>query len=192
MSYAESFLKAKGLQCTINKTPPTTSFVSMKKSTKSIRDLSAREAYWEGIILDSSNVLSGDIVDILSDRYLIQTVNPDPASKERSFYAVKSNAIVHHRQISEVVNSDTGDISSEWNEVHVSTIAFMEIVTYRMRQETPGLLDSTRYVIQVPKSVSAKLLDRFEYLNGNYEVVSIDNSAMDGISIIQLSTDIRA
>lgn len=35
-----------------------------------------------------------------------------------------------------------------------------EIVTYRLRQEDPGLLDSTKYVFQVPKSMAAELLDR--------------------------------
>jgi hypothetical protein len=53
------------------------------------------------------------------------------------------------------------------------------------------LLDQTRYITQVPKSLGSVLLDRYLFDGGKYEVVSIDSSGMEGVSRLQLGADTR-
>jgi hypothetical protein len=189
MSYAEKFLKANGRSCTIKRTPVVTSKVSIKRSTKSSRDLGSREAYWEGLILLDASLSSGEVMTIDSDDYLVQSANFDPASSATAFFAAKSNATLTHARISEVAVD--GNLVQAWNVVNVSVTAYGEIVTYRLRQEDPGLLDQTRYIFQVPKAISAVELDRIIYNGDNYEIVSIDDVALQGIDRIQLGVDLR-
>jgi hypothetical protein len=43
----------------------------------------------------------------------------------------------------------------------------------------------------VPKSISAQLLDRIVYNGNNYQVVSIDDVALEGLCRIQVQADVR-
>lgn len=189
MSYAEKFIKARGQICSIKRTPIVTSKVSIKRSTKSSRDLGSREAYWEGLILLDASLTSGEVITISSDDYLIQSTNFDPASSATAFFAAKSNASLIHKRITET--EINGNVAISWVAMNTSVTAYGEIVTSRLRQEDPGLLDQTRYIFQVPKTISAIALDRMIYNSSNYEVVSINDSALRGIDIIQLGVDIR-
>lgn len=190
MAYAENFLKAHGQSCSIKRTPIVVSRVSIKRSTKSSRDLGAREGYWEGLILLDASLASGEVMTIGLDDYLVQSVNFDPASSACAFFAAKSNAtLVHKRQV-ETVDVNNNPVIS-WVAMNASVAAYGEIVTYRLRQEDPGLLDSTRYIFQVPKSISAVELDRIVYNGDNYQIDSIDDVALKGIDRLQLGTDVR-
>jgi hypothetical protein len=189
MSYAEKFLNAKGQSCTIKRTPIVSSRVSMKRSTKSSRDLGSREAYWEGLILLDASLSSGEVMTIGSDDYLVQTANFDPASSATAFFAAKSNAMVHHARASEVAVS--GNIVTSWPVMNASVTAYVEVTTYKMKQEDPGLLDQTRYIAQVPKLIGADMLDRIIMNGDNLEVVSIDSTSLAGVAKIQLGVDVR-
>jgi hypothetical protein len=191
MSYAGNFLKARGLECTILRDIPVNSKISIKRSTKSSRDLGAREAYWEGLILSDILLQSGEVLTLGSDKYLIQSTNPDPASNETAFFSAKCNAVVHHKRYVEAVD-DNGNLIQEWLTLHADVPCYGEIITYRLRQEDPGLLDSTKYTFQVPKSLSVILLDRFVYGDKKYQVSSIDDIGMSGISRIQCEDDTRS
>jgi hypothetical protein len=188
-SYAEKSLIAHGQDCTIKRNPIVTSKVLVKRSTKSSRDLGSREAYWEGLILLDASLVSGDIMTIGSNDYLVQSTNFEPASSATVFFAAKSNAILHHARISEVAVS--GNVVTSCPVINASVTAYVETVTYQLRQYEPGLLEQTRYLAQVPKSINAVLLDRMVMDGGNYEVVSIDKSGMAGVAKIQLGTDVR-
>jgi hypothetical protein len=195
MSYAGKYLKSKGQTCTINRTPPTTSKVSIKRSTRSSRDLGSREAYWEGLILADTALQSGEVVEIFdkngqsTGKYLVQSVNPDPASGEHAFFAAKCNAILQHKRETETTDENNNPVKI-WATINADVDAYGEIVTYALRQYDPGLLEQTRYIFQVPKSIGALQLDRVVY-NSNYQIVSIDDVALRGIDRIQLAVDLR-
>jgi hypothetical protein len=189
VSRGEKFLKAKGLDCTIKRTPIVTSKVSIKRSTRASRDLGVREGYWEGLILLDASLASGEVMTIGTDDYLVQSTNFDPASSATAFFAAKSNATLQHMRISEYAVG--GNVVQAWVSMNANVKAFGEIVTYRLRQEDPGLLDQTRYIFQVPKSISAMELDRIVYNGDNYKVVSIDDVALKGIDRLQLGFDER-
>lgn len=193
MSYAEKFLKSKGQDCIINRPAPTNTKVSIKRSTKASRDLGIREGYWEGLVLFDASLQSGETITIGNDKYLVQSVNYDPASNECAFFAAKCNAVIQHKRYVEELD-EYNNVIKEWQDVNLSNInidCYGEIVTYRLRQEDPGLLDSTKYTFQVPKSLGVEFLDRFVFNNKKYQVNSIDDIGMSGVARVQVSDDTR-
>lgn len=190
MSYAEKFLKSRGQNCIIERMTPVNTKVSIKRSTKASRDLGIREGYWEGLILADVNLLSGEIISIRDDRYIVQSTNYDPSSFATAFFSAKCNAIIQHKRYAEDVDENFNPIH-EWQSLNDDVACYGEIVTYRLRQEDPGLLDSTKYTFQVPKSLEVALLDRFVYEGGNFEVVSIDSTGLSGVDRCQLAQDTR-
>ncbi|OZV12353.1 hypothetical protein CIW83_09660 [Tissierella sp. P1] len=190
MSYAEKFLNSKGQDCIIDRVPPISTKVSIKRSTKASRDLGIRESYWEGLILADSNLKSGEIITIRDNKYLVQSTNYDPASMEYAFFSAKCNATIQHKRDVEEID-DSNNIIQVWETINPDVACYGEIVTSRIRQEEPGLLDNTIYIFQVPKTLGVIMLDRFVHSGKNYEVVSIDNVGLEGVDRIQLAVDIR-
>lgn len=193
MSYAEKFLKARGQNAVIERTPPLNTRVSIKRSTKASRDLGIREGYWEGLVLYESTLLSGEIISICDEKYLVQSVNYDHASLECAFFSAKCNAVVQHKRLLK-------DVDEHWNPVTKWRLVdegkpfihcYGEIVTYRLRQEDPGLLEQTRYILQISKSVDIKELDRIVLEGENYQIESIDPLALSGVVRVQLGIDVR-
>lgn len=190
MSYAKKFLKSKGQDCVINRPIPFNTKVSIKRSTRASRDLGIREGYWEGLILADSNLKSGEIITIRDNKYLVQSTNYDPASMEYAFFSAKCNATIQHKRDVEEID-DSNNIIQEWQTINPDVACYGEIVTSRIRQEEPGLLDNTIYIFQVPKTLGVIMLDRFVHSGKNYEVVSIDDVGMAGVARIQLGIDNR-
>lgn len=190
MSYASKFLYAKGLAATINRTTPYSTKVSIKRSTKASRDLGIREGYWEGLIPLEANLQSGEIITIRNEKYLVQSVNYDHASTESAFFSAKCNSIIQHKRYVEDTD-ENNNVIQEWQSINSNVSCYGEIVTYRLRQEDPGLLDSTKYTFQVPKSLGIVLLDRFIFEGKNYQVASIDDIGMTGVARCQVSDDVR-
>lgn len=190
MSYAGNFLKSRGQDCIILRDIPVSSKVSIKRSTKSSRDLGSREAYWEGLILAESDVQSGEMLEVYGNKYLVQSANFDPASGETAFFSAKCNAVIQHKRYDEDVD-DNGNLIQAWKMLHVDVPCYGEIITYRLRQEDPGLLDSTKYTFQIPKTLGVVLLDRFVFNAKKFQVTSIDDIGMAGVSRIQCEDDIR-
>lgn len=193
MSYAERFLKSKGQDCIIMRNPPVKTKVSVKRSTKASMNIGIREGFWEGLVLYDAMLQSGEIIDIRDVKYLVQTVSYDPASMECALFAAKCNAILKHKRYVEDLD-ENNNIIQEWQDVNPDFInipSYGEIITYRLRQEDPGLLDSTKYTFQVPKSLGVVMLDRFVFNDDNYQVDSIDDVGMAGVARIQVSQDTR-
>ncbi len=190
MSYAANFLKAHGQDAVIQRDVPVNTRVSIKRSSRAAYNIGLREGYWEGLILADSDLQSGEVLAIGADKYLVQSVNFDPASNEDIFFAAKANAILQHKRYGETVD-EYGNIIQGWETITPDVAAYVEVVTYSLRQFDPGLLEQTRYLAQVPKSIGAILLDRFVLDDGNYQVVSINNAGLQGISILQLGVDTR-
>jgi len=193
MSYAEKFLKAYGQDCIIERTVPVNTKVSIKRSTKASRDLGIREGYWEGLIPLEVNLKSGEIITIRDVKYLVQSTNYDHSSKECAFFAAKCNVNIQHKRYVEDVDENYNPIH-EWRDVNPDRIdipCYGTIVTAKLRQEEPGLLDNTIYIFQVPKSLGVEILDRFVFNGKNYQVNSIDDIGLAGVARVQLGMDNR-
>lgn len=190
MSYAGNFVKSKGQNCTINRTVPVNTKVSIKRSTKSSRDLGSREAYWEGLILADVNLVSGEVLTIAAEKYLVQSVSLDPASGENAFFSAKCNMVLQHMRFVETTD-ENNNVIQEWQTINADVPSYAEVVTYALRQFDPGLLEQTRYIIQVSKSIGAVMMDRFVLGEDKFQVVSINNAGLQGTSILQLGVDTR-
>lgn len=197
MSYTSRFLKAYGQDCIIERTVPVNSKVSIKRSTKASRDLGIRAGYWDGLILAETRLSSGEILyikdEITETRYIIQHTNYDPQSKEIAFFSAKCNATIQHKRLVKDVDENFNPIQ-EWQDVNPdkpNMYCYGEIINSRMRQEMPGLLEGTIYLLQVPKSLGVKELDRIRYNEKDCQVVSIDDIGLDGVWQIQLAKDLR-
>ena len=42
-----------------------------------------------------------------------------------------------------------------WETINADIPSYGEVITYRMIQQDPGLLEGTKYTLQVPKSLEA-------------------------------------
>lgn len=190
MSYASKLLNARGLSCSIARTPIVTSKVSMKRSSKSTANIGIRDAAWEGLILADAGLASGEVFTVNTNKYLVQSVDNDPASGEDIFFCTRTNANLMHKRFVETVDANNNVVQA-W-QVQVSSVpSFIQVVTSQLRQFDPGLLEQTKYLAQASCLVSAAILeDRMIYNSKNLMVVSIDD-AMSGIYKLQLGTDVR-
>lgn len=191
MGYAAKYLQAHGQPCTILRAPAVQSRVSLKRASRGATNPGTREAYWEGLILADSNLVSGEVFQIGSDKYLALSAGADPATGELSVLAAKTNASLTHHRYTETVD-EYGNIIQTWTTLKADVPAFGQIVTAELRQADPGLLDNARYVFQVAKSLGVQAMDRMVYNGANYQVESVDDVALQGIVRLQLSTDTRA
>jgi hypothetical protein len=191
LSYAKKFLNSKGMDCTIQRPTPFQTKVSIKRSTNSVYNVGVREAFFEGLIPLESDLISGEIVSIKNDNYIVQTVNYDLASKELEFYCAKCNTIVQHQRCKETIDENFNVVMC-WETINSDIPAYGEVITYRMIQQDPGLLEGTKYTLQVPKSLGVELLDRFVFNGEKYQVTSIDSLGLVGVIRCQLKIDLRA
>jgi hypothetical protein len=162
----------------------------MKQSSKNSASPAIREANWYGIMPATASLISGEVLQVDEDYYLIMTVGPDPATGELFFYAAKVNATLTLMRLDEDTDDD-GNITQEWDEVSDDIYAFGQIITASLRQQDPGLLDVTEYVFYVAKTIGAQALDRIIYNGANYRVESIDDVGLPGVTRLQLAVDIR-
>lgn len=190
MSYAGKYLMSHGENAIINRTPQVNTKVSIKRSTRSSRDLGVREGYWEGLIPLIDSLQSGEILSIRDSKFLVQSTNYDPASEETAFFSAKCNAVLQHKRKEETTDDD-GHLIQTWKPINTDVPSYGEIITYRLRQEDPGLLDSTKYTFQLSKSLGIMMLDRLVFNGTNYQVSSIDDIGMDGVVRVQAESDLR-
>ena len=193
MGYAARYLNAVGQTCTILRNPVDASKVSMKRSTSAIRDFGAREAHWEGLILASAELVSGNVFEVDGIKYLVQSVVFDPASGETAWYAVKTNALLIHQRHTKTADADY-NLVGEWETIHAEVPAYGEMVTAELRQMDPGLLETTRYYFQVPNYEGGDrvaMMDRIIFDGNNYKVDAMNDVGMPGVFRVQLSQDVR-
>ena len=190
MSYASKFLISKGQDCVIERDIPVDTKVSIKRSTKASRDLGIREGYWEGLIVSDSNLKSGEIISIRDTKYLVQSTNYDHQSTEIAFFSAKCNIVFDHKRYVDDVDENLNPIQG-WGDINDDVPSYGEVITSRLRQEDPGLLEGTIYILQVPKTLGVLKLDRIEFSGENYEVASIDDIGLEGVSRVQISRDLR-
>jgi len=192
MTYAEKFLNSHGQTITIQRSPTITTKASLKRSTKAVRDPGIRDSSWEGLALPDSNLVSGEIFSVGTDKYLVQSANLDVASGAIAFFAVKVNSTLTPLRRTEELDEDY-NMTVEWKWTPASTTidAFGQVVTYALRQYDPGLLESSRYIFYLPASFGVQVLDRLVLNGENFMVNAIDPLILEGVVRVQAGTDTR-
>jgi hypothetical protein len=189
-TYAQIFLRANGVGAIIESRSPAVSCqISMSRATKTVRDLAARDAFWDGMVEASCNIQSGEVIVLPDYTYLVQTSEQDWASGECHFFCVRSNAILAHQRQVEAVSA--GNLVMTWAAASPSVYAYGEMITAALRQYDPGLLPQSKYLFQIPKSLDCEMLDRVVLNGNNYQIDSVDDVILVGLNRLQCSTDTR-
>ena len=192
MTYADKFIRAHGQAATIQRTPTVTTQISLKRSTKAVRDPGIRDSSWEGLVLSGSNLVSGEIFSVGTDKYLVQSANLDVASGAIAFFAVKVNStLTPLRREEELDKENNFVITWKWAIKDTTIDAFGQVVTYALRQYDPGLLESSRYIFYLPASYGVQVLDRLVLDGENFMVNAIDPLMLEGVVRVQAGTDTR-
>ena len=192
MTYAEKFLNSHGQTITIQRTPSVTTKASLKRSTKAVRDPGIRDSSWEGLALPDSNLVSGEIFSVGTDKYLVQSANLDVASGAIAFFAVKVNSTLTPLRRTEELDEDYNmTVEWKWTPEGTTIDAFGQVVTYALRQYDPGLLESSRYIFYLPASFGVQVLDRLVLNGENFMVNAIDPLILEGVVRVQAGTDTR-
>lgn len=192
MTYAEKFLNSHGQIATIQRTPTVTTKASLKRSTRAVRDPGIRDSSWEGLALPDSNLVSGEIFSVGTDKYLVQSANLDVASGAIAFFAVKVNStLTPLRRTEELDDEYNLVVTWKWTPASTTIDAFGQVVTYALRQYDPGLLESSRYIFYLPSSYGVQVLDRLVLNGENLMVNAIDPLILEGVVRVQAGTDTR-
>lgn len=192
MTYAEKFLNSHGQTITIQRNPTVTTKASLKRSTKAVRDPGIRDSSWEGLALPDSNLVSGEIFSVGTDKYLVQSANLDVASGAIAFFAVKVNStLTPLRRTEELDDEYNLVVTWKWTPASTTIDAFGQVVTYALRQYDPGLLESSRYIFYLPSSYGVQVLDRLVLNGENLMVNAIDPLMLEGVVRVQAGTDTR-
>ena len=192
MTYAEKFLNSHGQTITIQRNPTVTTKASLKRSTKAVRDPGIRDSSWEGLALPDSNLVSGEIFSVGTDKYLVQSANLDVASGAIAFFAVKVNStLTPLRRTEELDDEYNLVVTWKWTPASTTIDAFGQVVTYALRQYDPGLLESSRYIFYLPSSYGVQVLDRLVLNDENLMVNAIDPLMLEGVVRVQAGTDTR-
>jgi len=192
MTYAEKFLNSHGQTITIQRSPTITTKASLKRSTKAVRDPGIRDSSWEGLALPDSNLVSGEIFSVGTDKYLVQSANLDVASGAIAFFAVKVNSTLTPLRRTEELDDDYNmTVEWKWTPEGTTIDAFGQVVTYALRQYDPGLLESSRYIFYLPASFGVQVLDRLVLNGENFMVNAIDPLILEGVVRVQAGTDTR-
>lgn len=192
MTYAEKFLNSHGQTITIQRNPTVTTKASLKRSTKAVRDPGIRDSSWEGLVLPDSNLVSGEIFSVGTDKYLVQSANLDVASGAIAFFAAKVNStLTPLRRTEELDDEYNLVVTWKWTPASTTIDAFGQVVTYALRQYDPGLLESSRYIFYLPSSYGVQVLDRLVLNGENLMVNAIDPLMLEGVVRVQAGTDTR-
>ena len=192
MTYAEKFLNSHGQTITIQRNPTVTTKASLKRSTRAVRDPGIRDSSWEGLALPDSNLVSGEIFSVGTDKYLVQSANLDVASGAIAFFAVKANStLTPLRRTEELDDEYNLVVTWKWTPEGTAIDAFGQVVTYALRQYDPGLLESSRYIFYLPSSYGVQVLDRLVLNGENLMVNAIDPLILEGVVRVQAGTDTR-
>lgn len=192
MTYAEKFLNSHGQTITIQRNPTVTTKASLKRSTKAVRDPGIRDSSWEGLVLPDSNLVSGEIFSVGTDKYLVQSANFDVASGAIAFFAAKVNStLTPLRRTEELDDEYNLVVTWKWTPASTTIDAFGQVVTYALRQYDPGLLESSRYIFYLPSSYGVEVLDRLVLNGENLMVNAIDPLMLEGVVRVQAGTDTR-
>lgn len=187
---SDRFIYRSGQDCIVTSRDPTVSskcFVRL--ATKSVAMISLRDAERELITPSDLNLDAGEILKVGTEEYLIQTTLPDQLGS-RVAYGAKVNATLTHSRLVDTVDENWNPIKV-WEVQNSNVKAFGQVVTTMLRQEDPGILETTTAIFYAPASYNIQTMDRLNDGSRDYQVEVVDNVFLPNISRIQVRYDER-
>lgn len=176
---------------------------SLKESTRAVYSLANRACFIEGQTIKGNPAMAcGGYFQRICDSntYFIATLMQEPFADDVFYmYAIKCNATITIKRLSEERDSETGDLIGDgWSTIHSNIKCFKDIATRSNKATNDGLLDQTIYTLIIPHTYLISEGDRVvmkSNQNGietdtNYKVESTGNQ-VEGIDLVQMTLDIR-
>jgi len=156
-----------------------------------------KEYMYNGVFAPNSPVQNGSLVET-EDSFFVQTLRLT-VEKDKYCSLIKTNAAVDVHRLSRTYDSNDNPIGVTFQTVQVNAKAFAQYVTARLRQEDPGLLPTTVYVLQLQANVDVRkpqdptLIspDRIVMNGRPYQVDAVDDVKYPNLLYVQLSEDLR-
>ncbi len=140
-----------------------------------------------------SGIQCGDMLQDGTEYWLTRVVSKrkhmgEDACLDLQFW--KCNVEVTVKRLTETADT-SGNPAKTWAPVGVPVRAYQEYVSTALRDKDPGILPSTVRRLAVQSTVGIQLLDRIEIGVIKLQVDAVNNIDVPGISLLQLSMDIR-
>ncbi|RTZ38168.1 hypothetical protein EJ573_02910 [Paenibacillus polymyxa] len=171
--------------------------VILSRETKATTVL-GKEYVYNGVFSPESLINHGSLVQT-EDTFLVLTLRKT-VDQDNYCSFVKTNAVVEvqrYRQAYDVNDNPVGD--AEFTSVAADVVCFAQYVTAQLRQQEPGLLSSTVFVLQMQTTVDVKrpeetttaIPDRIVMGGKTYQVDEVDRMKYPNLLHVQLSEDRR-
>ncbi|QNR65020.1 hypothetical protein IAQ67_13885 [Paenibacillus peoriae] len=157
-----------------------------------------KEYMYNGLFSPKSSVKQGDVVRN-DDTFLVQTLRLT-TEKDKYCSLIKTNALIEVQRFKQAYDENDNPVGdAEFTSVAADVVCFAQYVTAQLRQQEPGLLPSTVFVLQLQTTVDVKdpqdssLLapDRIVMGGKTYQVDVVDRIKYPNLLYVQLSEDRR-
>ncbi|CCC85699.1 hypothetical protein PPM_2762 [Paenibacillus polymyxa M1] len=171
--------------------------VILSRETKATTVM-GKEYVYNGVFSPESLINRGSLVQT-EDTFLVLTLRKT-VDQDNYCSFVKTNAVVEvqrYQQAYDVNDNPVGD--AEFTSVAADVVCFAQYVTAQLRQQEPGLLSSTVFVLQMQTTVDVKkpeetttaIPDRIVMGGKTYQVDEVDRMKYPNLLHVQLSEDRR-
>ncbi|MDG0053075.1 hypothetical protein MMB75_05230 [Paenibacillus sp. P2(2022)] len=178
--------------CTVNGEPDV---VILSRETKATTII-GKEYMYNGLFSSKSPVKPGDIVQNESS-FLVQTLRTT-TEKDKYCSLIKTNASIEVQRYRQSYDSNDNPIGDpEFVPIAVDVVCFTQYVTAQLRQQEPGLLPSTVFVLQLqtnvdikrPEETNTAIPDRIVMSGKTYRVDVVDRVKYPNLLHVQISED---
>jgi hypothetical protein len=180
--------------CTVDGAPDKVILSRDSRATSVI----GKEYSYNGVFAPDSPIQTGSLVET-SDSFFVQTLRLT-TNRDKNCSLIKTNVTIEVKRYQQALDGNDNPVSAPtFNTIRSNVKAFAQYVTAHLRQQDPGLLPSTVYVLQLqstvddrkPQDPSLISPDRI-ILNGRpYQVDAVDDVKYPNLLHVQLSEDLR-
>ncbi|WP_391573865.1 hypothetical protein [Cohnella sp.] len=155
-----------------------------------------KEYQYNGVFAPTSAVQNGSLIET-DDTFFVQTLRPTTA-QDRYCSLIKINDRITIQRYTKTFDAND-NATAEFVTAQEDCPTFAQLITAQLRQDEPGLLPTTVYVLQLltsaavrdPREVSLPSPDRI-ILNGRpYKADVVDRVKYPNLLFVQLSEDAR-
>ena len=169
--------------------PAVTSKCVLIPATKSGGRIVERSDFWDGLIPTDKAVRPGETVSTSSRTVLVMSIIDDTRGVTR-FTSARVNASLDWQRETPSVDANN-NVTLTWPTISSGVQVFSQLVTAQLRQEYPGLLPGTKYLVFIPSTHNIRQMDRVVFNSISCRVDYVDTIILDGINRLQCSEDTR-
>ncbi|URJ45168.1 hypothetical protein MF628_004953 [Paenibacillus polymyxa] len=171
--------------------------VILSRETKATTVM-GKEYVYNGVFSPESLINRGSLVQT-EDTFLVLTLRKT-VDQDNYCSLVKTNAVVEVQRYHQAYDANDNPVGdAEFTSVAADVVCFAQYVTAQLRQQEPGLLSSTVFVLQMQTTVDVKrpeeattaIPDRIVMGGKTYRVDAVDRMKYPNLLHVQLSEDRR-